>query len=76
MSIQSSGPESRSTPLSASGKSTTVCQRSGPYRCNTHPEIVVLFGKGQRFTNCPANNESSRNTNAGHATTWSVVREG
>lgn len=55
-----------STDVVASGATGTVCQRSGPYKCNSHAEIVVIFKRGDRFPACPMNK--------GHNTTWSVVR--
>jgi hypothetical protein len=58
---------SASQDVTATGGSGAICQRSGPYKCNSHEDVVVVFQRGDRFTSCPMNN--------GHATTWSVVRE-
>lgn len=52
--------------LTASGGTGTVVQKSGPYRCEGHAEIVVFFKKGDKFSTCPINR--------GHATTWSIIR--
>ena len=54
-----------STNVSSSGKTGTVCQRSGPYRCNTHTDFIVFVTKGAKFPSCPRS----------HSTTWSVVRD-
>lgn len=51
--------------VSASGTTGTLCQKSGPYKCGTHPQIIVIFKKGDRFAACPAKD---------HATTWYMVR--
>ena len=59
--------QNASTDVVAGGGSNSVCQRSGPYKCNSHPDTIVVFKRGDRFTACPMNN--------GHATTWSVVRD-
>lgn len=55
-----------STDVTATGGTGTVCQRSGPYKCNSHTEIIVFFKRGDRFPTCPVNR--------GHSTTWSMVR--
>lgn len=59
--------QASSTDVVASGQTGTVCQRSAPYKCNSHAEIVVFFKKGERFSSCPVDR--------GHATTWSVIRQ-
>lgn len=51
--------------VSASGSTGSVVQRTGPYKCNSHGEIIVFFKKGDKFAACPAKN---------HATTWSMVK--
>ena len=51
--------------VGATGSTGTICQRSGPYRCNSHTQIIVFYKRGDRFTACPAR---------GHATTWQMVR--
>jgi hypothetical protein len=57
-----------------SGSTGTVCQYSGPYKCNTHPDMIVSFQRGQSFTVCPMSVETSK-AGAGHSTTWAMVRE-
>jgi hypothetical protein len=59
MSIQSSRD------VKASGATGTLCPRSGPYKCSSHPDIVVFFSKGATFTVCPSRE---------HATNWTMVR--
>jgi hypothetical protein len=59
--------QSLSTDVVSSGGTGTVCQRSGPYRCNSHTDTVVIFRRGDRFPACPMER--------GHATTWSIVRD-
>ena len=56
-----------SSDVQATGGSGGVCPRSGPYKCNSHQEVIVVFKRGDRFTSCPMN--------GGHATSWSVVRD-
>jgi len=51
--------------VTASGTTGTLCQSTGPYKCNSHPEIILIFKKGSKFTVCPAKN---------HSTTWNMVR--
>jgi hypothetical protein len=65
---------SASRAAEASGRTGTVCSKSGPYQCISHVEIVMIFKSGDRFTNCPVNDAPSKNE--GHATTWSMVRTG
>jgi hypothetical protein len=60
MSVQTTTKDVRAT-----GATGTLCPRSGPYKCNDHPQIIVSFQKGATFTVCPAKE---------HATTWSMVR--
>jgi hypothetical protein len=49
-----------------SGQTGGTCQASGPYKCNTHPTIIVFFKSEQKFTACPMNN--------GHSTVWTLVQ--
>jgi len=58
-----------------SGSTGTVCEHSGPYKCSTHPEIIVSFQRGQKFTPCPAAVETSKTSGEGHPTSWVMVRE-
>jgi hypothetical protein len=58
--------QATSQKMEASGATGTVVAKSGPYKCNTHEEIVVIFKKGAKFTACPHSK--------GHNTVWSVVR--
>jgi hypothetical protein len=55
-----------STDVVSSGGTGTFCQKTGPYKCNSHTNIVVFFKRGDRFPACPMNR--------GHSTTWSIVR--
>jgi hypothetical protein len=57
-----------------SGGTSAVCQYSGPYKCSTHPDTIVVFQKGQSFTVCPMSTDSKK-AGAGHPTTWAMVRE-
>lgn len=50
----------------ASGSTGTIVQKSGPYKCLSHVEIIVFFKAGDKFSVCPA-----KNHNAG----WATVRE-
>jgi hypothetical protein len=59
--------QNASTDVVSGGGSGAVCQASGPYKCNGHTEVVVVFKRGDRFPPCPMN--------GGHSTTWSIVRE-
>jgi hypothetical protein len=52
--------------LTASGSSGAIVSKSGPYRCGTHKQVIVIFKRGSKFTNCPAGN---------HKANWGVVRE-
>jgi hypothetical protein len=56
------------TPVTSTGTSGSTCSTTGPYKCNTHPTVVVFFKQGDRFSNCPSSASSS-----GHSTTWTVV---
>ena len=59
-----------------SGSTGTVCQYSGPYKCSTHPDIIVSFQRGQSFSACPvAVDLRKAETGAGHSTSWEMVRE-
>ncbi len=58
------------TPVTSSGKSGTLCSNTAPYKCSTHPTVVVFFKKGETFSNCPSSSSSS-----GHATTWATVSQ-
>jgi hypothetical protein len=51
--------------VKASGTTGALCQSSGPYKCMSHPEIILFFRKGDKFSVCPAKD---------HATTWYMVR--
>lgn len=55
----------KSKDVNASGITGTVCTRSGPYKCGSHPEIIVFFRRGATFTACPAGQ---------HSTNWVMVR--
>jgi hypothetical protein len=57
------------TPVTSSGQTGTVCQKSGPYKCNTHTTVVIFFKNGQTFSNCPSGSTT------GHSTTWAVVSQ-
>ena len=59
--------QNASSDVTAVVDQTPSVTRSGPYKCNSHAEIVVVFKRGDRFTACPMN--------GGHATTWSIVRD-
>lgn len=50
----------------ASGSTGAIVQKSGPYKCISHVEIIVFFKTGDKFTLCPAKN---------HNATWATVRE-
>jgi hypothetical protein len=63
-----------STQIDASGKTGAVCLRTGPYKCNKHAEIMVIFKKGDKFSVCPFT-ESEGSRTEGHDTTWVMVRD-
>ena len=54
-----------STAVVSAGSTGTICERTGPYKCNSHSEIIIFFKRGDKFTACPVR---------GHSTTWSMVR--
>lgn len=47
------------------GKTGSICQQSGIYRCKTHPTYTIPLSKGEKFPPC--------NRNGGHGTTWILV---
>jgi len=49
----------------ASGKSGSLCQATGPYSSERNKSVVVLFSKGDKFTNDPID---------GLSTTWYMVK--
>jgi hypothetical protein len=51
--------------VKASGITGTVCPRTGPYKCSSHPEIIVFFRRGDTFTVCPSRE---------HSASWLMVR--
>lgn len=59
----------------ANGSTGTICQIGGPYKCNTHPDVLISFSKGQQFTACPMPVDSTKSAAAGHTTAWIMVRE-
>lgn len=73
MGIQVDSGASRDT--GASGISAAICQAGGPYKCSTHPDVVVSFSKGQKFTACPMPVDATKVAAAGHSTNWVMVRE-
>lgn len=50
----------------ASGSTGAIVQKSGPYKCTSHVDIIVFFKSGDKFSVCPAKN---------HNTSWATVRE-
>lgn len=59
--------------VTSSGETGSECERSGPYSCKAHVDIVLFFKKGDKFSDCPVIGEISKTE--GHATTWIMVRE-
>lgn len=57
----------------AGGETGAACERSGPYSCKSHADIILFFKKGEKFTVCPVVGELSKTE--GHATTWIMVRD-
>jgi len=53
------------TEVRASGQTGTTCQATGPYSSERNKSIIVLFSKGDKFTNDPVD---------GRTTTWIMVR--
>lgn len=51
--------------VKATGATGAVCPRSGPYKCASHAQIIVIFKRGDTFTVCPARE---------HPTNWLMVR--
>lgn len=49
----------------ASGRTGAFCQVTGPYSSERSKSVVVLFSKGDKFTNDPID---------GNATTWYMVK--
>lgn len=58
------------TSVSATGTTGSVCQVSGPYKCNSHTTTVLFVAKGAKFPACPQANSAS-----GHNATWSMARD-
>lgn len=58
-----------------SGGTGSTCLYGGPYKCSTHPDVIVSFSKGQKFTACPMPVDASKTAAAGHSTNWAMVRE-
>ncbi len=56
------------TTVTASGKTGTVCQKSGPYKCTTTPSVTIFVSKGDKFPNGPKTGSTT-----GQATTWVMV---
>lgn len=52
------------TAVTASGTTNTTCQKSGPYKSNRHPSVIIFMRSGQRFPVDPVDSGS---------TTWSMV---
>jgi hypothetical protein len=59
---------SQATGISATGQTGGTCQASGPYKCTTHPSVVMFFKSGDKFTACPSSSSRS-----GHETTWTLL---
>jgi hypothetical protein len=57
------------TTFTVSGKTGTICQKSGPYKCTTTPVVTVFFKKGAKFTNGPKTGSAN-----GQLTTWVLVK--
>jgi hypothetical protein len=55
-------PTTSATNVTATGKTGSTCQRSGPYKSST--SVVVYFKQGDTFTLDPTN---------GKGTTWTMV---
>jgi len=55
------------TAVTATGTTGGTCTKSGPYKCNRHPSIIVFVKSGQRFQADPVD---------GASTTWSIVGAG
>lgn len=52
------------TAVTASGASLTTCQKSGPYKSRSTPQVTIFVGKGQKFPLDPN----------GKKTTWDMVK--
>ena len=57
------------TSVQTSGTTGGTVQVSGPYKCNSHSDIVMFLKSGQKFPACP----SARST-SGHSATWILMR--
>lgn len=58
------------TSVTATGTTGSVCQASGPYKCNSHTTTILFVKKGDKFPACP-NASSTR----GHSASWTMVRD-
>ena len=52
------------TAVTASGTTNSTCQKSGPYKSNRNPSIILFVRSGTRFPVDPVD---------GRSTTWSMV---
>jgi hypothetical protein len=52
------------TSVTASGTTGGTCQKSGPYKCDRHPAIIIFVKSGAKFPVDPVDSRSS---------TWSMV---
>jgi hypothetical protein len=57
------------TSVQTTGRTGGTCEVSGPYKCYTHTNVVIVLKSGQKFPACP-----NANTTSGHGTTWVLMR--
>ncbi len=57
------------TTLTASGFTGATCQKSGPYKCSTSPQVTMYVAKGQKFPKGPKTGSTT-----GQNTTWTMVK--
>jgi hypothetical protein len=57
------------TLVSASGTTGTICQKSGPYKCTTTPQVTMFIKKGQKFPGGPVSGSTKT-----QKTTWNMVK--
>ncbi|MCI0661393.1 MAG: hypothetical protein L0220_09995 [Acidobacteria bacterium] len=58
------------TTFTVSGKTGTICQRSGPYKCTTSPQVTIFVKRGQKFPLGPKTGSTK-----GQFTTWVMVKQ-
>jgi hypothetical protein len=54
------------TTFTVSGTTGSTCQKTGPYKSRSTPQVIVMMRRGARFPN-GANNK---------ATTWDLLKTG